>query len=61
MKRTLTLKREALTELSATDLGNVAGAAGDISLSCPVVRCVNVPQSYDLYRTCTCGTATGNC
>lgn len=61
MKRTLTLKREALTELTAADLGAIAGAQADPSiLSCPVLRC-QVPHSYELYMTCTCGTATGSC
>lgn len=39
MKRTLTLKREALTELTTSDLARIAGAA-DPSLSCPVKNCL---------------------
>lgn len=40
MKRTLTLKREALTELTATDLGAVVGAAS--GGSCPIKYCVQM-------------------
>ncbi len=62
MKRTLTLKREALIELTAADLGAIAGAQADPSIgSCPVLNCVHVPHSQELYYTCTCGTATGSC
>ncbi|HVF03354.1 MAG TPA: hypothetical protein VNA20_00800 [Frankiaceae bacterium] len=42
MKRTLTLKREALTELTAADLSVVVGAAAEPTIgSCPVKYCVN--------------------
>jgi hypothetical protein len=40
MKRTLSLKREALTELSADDLGAVAGGALPSGLSCPIQTCL---------------------
>ena len=39
MKRTLSLKREALTELSAAELGSVAGGALPSGLSCPIQTC----------------------
>lgn len=40
MKRTLTLKREALAELTAGELGALAGAAAQASgTSCPVLLC----------------------
>ena len=35
MKRTLHLKREALAELSSTELCGVAGAAGEATPACP--------------------------
>lgn len=40
MKRTLTLKREALTELTTADLTAVAGAAPLSGPTCPVMSCV---------------------
>ena len=42
MKRTLRLRGEALTELTTSELGAVAGAAEQISLSCPVLRCIDI-------------------
>lgn len=39
MKRTLTLKRETLTELTGADLSAVVGAAAS-GLSCPLKDCV---------------------
>lgn len=42
MKRSLTLNREALAELSADELGDVAGARAEYSgqgLTCPLVGC----------------------
>lgn len=51
MKRSLTLKREALAALTADDLAGVAGAAPipysrEDQLTCPLVRC------YDGTLTC---------
>ena len=52
MKRTLRLRSESLTELTADELGGVAGAAEEqISLSCPVLRCVNTIQECIETRT----------
>jgi hypothetical protein len=40
MKRTLTLKSEALTELTTDELGSLVGAAQELSgASCPGVGC----------------------
>ena len=40
MKRTLSLRSEALAPLTADELGGLAGAAGQLSgASCPVVLC----------------------
>lgn len=40
MKRTLTLKREALAELTADELGALAGAAGQATgATCPGLGC----------------------
>lgn len=48
MKRTLRLRSESLTELTATELGGVAGAAEQqLSLSCPVLRCVHSQDCID--------------
>jgi hypothetical protein len=44
MKRTLSLKREALTELSDTDLDAVAGAALPSGATCPVMSCLCVSR-----------------
>jgi len=56
MKRTLSLKREALAELAADDLGAVAGAAPDASggggITCPVLGCVSQLVTC---RTCISG------
>ena len=35
MKRTLSLKREALTELTSTELTGIAGAADALTPDCP--------------------------
>jgi hypothetical protein len=40
MKRTLSLKREALTELTTSDLAAVAGGALASGATCPAVSCV---------------------
>lgn len=53
MKRTLTLRRETLTELDAAELTAVVG--GDASgATCPVGDCIS-----RLFQTCRC--ATGMC
>ena len=39
MKRTLTLKSEALAPLTADELGELAGAAALSGTSCPAVLC----------------------
>ncbi|HVF03356.1 MAG TPA: hypothetical protein VNA20_00810 [Frankiaceae bacterium] len=42
-KRTLSLKRESLTELTTDDLTGVVGAAaGTEILSCPIFDCLDV-------------------
>lgn len=40
MKRTLTLRRDTLTELTPSDLGSVVGAALPSALSCPIQTCL---------------------
>ncbi len=53
-KRTLSLTRETLAELSDTDLGSVAGAVRDISgITCPLRDCLD-----NTYRICV---QTENC
>lgn len=55
MTRTLNLKRETLTELSANDLANIAGAQALSGLSCPVrdcldmltTRCASLPYCWE--------------
>ena len=42
MKRRLVLRREALTDLSAAELGGVAGAAEWSGATCPEVACAVV-------------------
>jgi hypothetical protein len=50
MKRTLSLRRETLAELTAGDLAGVVGAQQDPSIgSCPVVRCAT---TIDIVYTC---------
>ena len=39
MKRTLTLKRESLTPLTADELHGLAGAAELSGASCPALQC----------------------
>ena len=54
MKRTLSLKRELLSDLTPADLQNVVGAAADFSrvgLTCPVLQCVT---EATILPTCGC-------
>ena len=44
MKRTLSLRREALTELSGADLGAVAGGALPSGPTCPLQTCLCVSR-----------------
>ena len=53
MKRTLSLKREHLTELTAGELAGVAGARYDASgLSCPVKDCIELSDAVSCYGSC---------
>ncbi|HEX8003092.1 MAG TPA: hypothetical protein VF519_10405 [Mycobacteriales bacterium] len=59
MKRSLSLRREALSELTFAELGAVHGGAQTVNgPTCPLVACVTGLLSNDCY-THTCGTA--NC
>lgn len=52
MKRVLRLHSESLTELTADELGGVAGAADQqLSLSCPILRCIGTVQECIETRT----------
>lgn len=45
MKRTLTLRRETLADLTAEQLGSVAGGIGAITAqgrTCPVIECAGL-------------------
>lgn len=58
-KRSLSLRREALADLSPSDLGTVAGGARTLEgPTCPLIGCVTGLLSNDCY-TYNCGTA--NC
>lgn len=47
MKRSLTLRREALSEVTSDDLSGFGGAQQLASgLSCPVVGCVENPPTF---------------
>ncbi|HEU0132262.1 MAG TPA: hypothetical protein VFQ85_14835 [Mycobacteriales bacterium] len=63
MKRSLSLKRETLAELSTDDLLRVAGgAATGNGLTCPVgASCVNELTLSCPERTCNCCTASASC
>lgn len=53
MRRTLSLRRESLAELSSDDLAAVAGGnqySGD-ALTCPVLRCLTLGGTC---LTCIC-------
>jgi hypothetical protein len=50
MKRTLSLRREALTELRSDELAGVAGAQDPSIGSCPVKNCYT--WTNDQIRTC---------
>lgn len=54
MTRSLRLRSETLTQLTADELGSVAGANGDISLSCPVVNCVGSQDCVNTYSLRHC-------
>lgn len=41
MKRTLSLKRETLAELTSADLGSVVGGDLVSGLTCPVLDCLS--------------------
>lgn len=56
MRRGLTLRREALTELAADELREVAGGDALSLLSCPLARCV-----LDSQMSCAIQCYTGNC
>ena len=52
MKRTLTLKRESLAELTESDLGGVVGGQYTVyGLSCPIGVCVRTLPLNDCVRT----------
>lgn len=53
MKRSLTLRREALSELSATDLAAVAGGGLPSGLTCPLDDCF-----ASRLGTCNCWSST---
>ena len=55
MKRNLRLRREALTELTTTELTGVAGAADPSIGSCPVKACVNEITDTLSIRYSGCG------
>ena len=59
MRRSLSLRRETLAELTDADLHLVAGAQQQIvtRVSCPAKACV--PDVSAMWMTCGC--ATGNC
>lgn len=48
MKRTLSLRRETLAELTATDLTAVVGGAQLSGPTCPVVDCVSNANLCDI-------------
>jgi len=58
MKRTLTVKRERLTELAYTDLTSVvaAGAATPKCPTLPLEYCLGISQT-----SCDCCTASASC
>jgi hypothetical protein len=64
MKRTLSLKRETLSELTSADLVAVVGGADAITvqgLTCPLLRCnVNLSDILGCLPTAD-GCATNNC
>lgn len=61
MKRTLVLRREALTELTLTELTDVAGGAQtQVGGTCPLLACVTGILTNDCY-THTCCTGSASC
>lgn len=65
MKRTLSLKRETLSELTSAELVSVVGGADAITvqgLTCPITRCADSDLSDILGCLPTAqGCATNNC
>lgn len=57
MRRSLTLRREALAELAAAELHEVAGGTASLG-SCPVAQCVPL---FDTLKSCVIPCYTGNC
>jgi hypothetical protein len=55
MKRTLSLKRETLAELTTGDLQNVVGAAVPSGLTCPVLDCTGITTGGFTCLTCITG------
>lgn len=55
MKRTLVLRREALTDLTAEDLTQVNGAAAD-ALTSPFLACTAalITNAISRYYSCLC-------
>lgn len=63
MKRSLSLRRELLSELTADDLGHIAGGADaqtQRGLTCPLAGCVTGVLSNDCI-THTCCTGSASC
>jgi hypothetical protein len=54
MKRTLSLKRETLAELTTGDLRSVVGAAVPSGLTCPVLDCTGITEGFTCL-TCITG------
>jgi hypothetical protein len=55
MKRTLSLKRETLAELTTGDLSGVVGAAAPSGATCPVLDCTGITQGFTACITCITG------
>lgn len=58
IRRTLKLRREALTELTPDVLNEVVGAQALSGRSCPVLACTNIS---DLFQPTVCNCQTGAC
>lgn len=46
MKRTLTLRREALAEIATDDLASVVGGQELSGLTCPLTDCIGDPPTF---------------